>query len=553
MKVTLKVKTLALVTALIVVVASVLTFAHTRRQQATLTRDLERLTETLAHNLAFNSEYGVLVGDRQGLQDLVDGVLREPDVTYLGVFDRDLRELAAGTQGDSGTVAKAAYHPSLSINSVARYLNTPGGRVYLVQYPVTLMRRQRWSEEGMLFANPMEGGQDLIGVIVVGLSTRSLTVALRQVQHTTFLLTACLALAMWSLSYFLVNLLTRPLTQLKVATEQVAAGNLDVRLRNRSKDEVGDLTRSFNQMVEEIRSSRNRIEEYTKQLEATAKELASLNQEMEDLLRVASHDLRAPLINIQGFTKRLEPIMAETLKVMDQIAAQSPEDGLKIQVESLRQQVASRFGESLRFIAKGVEKMDALLTSLLAVSRVARKADPLQTNNLTEVLDDVLTVFDHQLKDRAIDVIRHPLPASVPCRRNEINQVFSNLVSNAINYMGPTGRRFIEIGATERDDEVECFVRDTGIGISQEDQERIFHMFTRLHAVDVPGEGVGLAYVKKILRSHRGKIWVVSQKGQGSTFFFTLPTRLPPAMPGAFSAVSQASGEWQTQPMTQRG
>ena len=84
-------------------------------------------------------------------------------------------------------------------------------------------------------------------------------------------------------------------------------------------------------------------------------------------------------------------------------------------------------------------------------------------------------------------------------------------------------------------------MRDTGIGIAAEDQERIFHMFTRLHAVEVSGEGVGLAYVKKILRSHRGKLWVVSQKGQGSTFFFTLPTRLPVAPP--------ASGEWQAQPV----
>ena len=81
----------------------------------------------------------------------------------------------------------------------------------------------------------------------------------------------------------------------------------------------------------------------------------------------------------------------------------------------------------------------------------------------------------------------------------------------------------MEGGGRGSEDQAECFVRDTGIGIGSEDQERVFQMFTRLHAVDVSGEGIGLAYVKKILRAHGGKIWVTSQKGQGSTFFFTLP------------------------------
>ncbi len=223
--------------------------------------------------------------------------------------------------------------------------------------------------------------------------------------------------------------------------------------------------------------------------------------------------------------------MAETVRPRGRAAASSEDAALRGQIASLTTQVQTRFAESLRFISKGVEKMDALLTSLLAVSRVARKADPVQLNDLNAVLEDVLAVFDHQLTDRSIEVIRHPLPGQVACRRNEINQVFSNLVANAINYMGPVERRYIEIGGTERPDEVECYIRDTGIGIAEEDQERIFNMFTRLQSVDVPGEGVGLAYVRKILRSHGGRLWVQSKKGQGSTFFFTLPRQRSPGMP----------------------
>ncbi len=319
--------------------------------------------------------------------------------------------------------------------------------------------------------------------------------------------------------------ITIPLAELTRAAHRIAdEGDLSHYVPVTTNDELSEVARAFNRMVGQLRASTHTLEEYTRKLERSTQELTAVNQEMEDLLRVVSHDLRAPLINIQGFSKRLEPVMQETLQTLDRMAAHSQDNGVRQDVAALRGAVHHRFTESLGFISKGVEKMDTLLSSLLAVSRVGRKADPLAPNDLNAIVDDVLATLDHQLKERSIQIIRHPLPAQVPCRRNEINQVFSNLISNAINYMGPSERRCIEIGATEAEDHVECFVRDTGVGISPEDRERVFQMFTRLHAVDAPGEGVGLAYVKKILRSHGGRIWVTSARGQGSTFFFTLPT-----------------------------
>ncbi len=328
--------------------------------------------------------------------------------------------------------------------------------------------------------------------------------------------------------------ITTPLAELSLAAEQIAEhGDLTQYVAVTTNDELGELARSFNRMVEELQASKATLEEHAKRLERSTQELSLLNQEMEDLLRVVSHDLRAPLINIQGFSKRLEPIMQEMVKSLDQLAAQHPDQAaLRAQVDTLRGNVQARFTESLRFISKGVEKMDALLASLLAVSRVGRKADPIQPHDLDGILDDVIATFDHQLKEQAIQVIRHPLPRGVRCRRNEVNQVFSNLVSNAISYMGASGNRFIEIGGAVDGELAECYIRDTGIGISPEDHERVFQMFTRLLAVEVPGEGVGLAYVKKILRSHGGTIRVMSQKGQGSTFYFTLPIRETAAQGG---------------------
>jgi len=320
--------------------------------------------------------------------------------------------------------------------------------------------------------------------------------------------------------------ITTPLAELTQAARRIAQRDeLSQHVPVTTNDEIGEVARAFNRMVERLQASKAEVGEYTRRLERSTQDLSALNQEMEDLLHVVSHDLRAPLINIRGFSQRLEPVMQETVDVLDRLAKQAQGNGLRHHVETLKGAIQTRFGESLRFISKSVEQMDVLLSSLLAVSRVGRKADPLLPQDLGDILDDVLATCEHQLTQRSIGVIRHPLPNAVPCRRNELNQVFSNLVANAIAYMGSSTRRVIEIGGAAHEDHIECFVRDTGIGIDPADHERVFQMFTRLEAIDAPGEGIGLAYVRKIIRSHGGRIWVESRRGEGSTFCFTLPPR----------------------------
>ena len=317
--------------------------------------------------------------------------------------------------------------------------------------------------------------------------------------------------------------ITAPLAELIHVTQGIAQrGDLTQRVPVTTDDELGELARSFNQMIVQLQGSTTSLEDHAKQLERTSQKLSALNQELEDLLHVASHDLRAPLINIQGFSKRLEPLMQETLRSLEAIGAASPPEPRR-QLTLLTERLRSHAIESLQFISKGVETMDRLLTSLLTVSRAGRVAAPLQPHDLDEILTDVLMTFGHQLAQRHIRVMRYPLPIRVPCRREELHQIFANLISNAINYMGSGPKALIEIGGTSYPDRVECFVRDTGIGVDPKDHERIFQMFTRLQAVDVAGEGVGLAYVKKILRCHGGRIWITSQPGHGSTFTFTLP------------------------------
>lgn len=261
------------------------------------------------------------------------------------------------------------------------------------------------------------------------------------------------------------------------------------------------LSQENKQLIDRLQLTNRNVEMAKRELEKTNAYLASLTQEMEDLLHIVSHDLKSPLINIQGFTSRLKEQLASN-KLSDPAITQS-----------------------FAFIQKGVFKMDQMIQSLLHLSRIGRQADPFEKNDLNQMIQDIRDVFSHQLGQKKIEFVCNPLPC-LYYRANEINQVFSNLIANAINYMGEKSPKKIEIRCISQEASFLFSVRDTGIGIEEKNFERIFKIFSRLGGETVPGEGLGLAIVRKIIHGHGGKIWVESEKGKGSTFNFTLPKKL---------------------------
>jgi signal transduction histidine kinase len=240
-------------------------------------------------------------------------------------------------------------------------------------------------------------------------------------------------------------------------------------------------------------------------------ELEILNHDMEDLLYVASHDLRAPLINVQGFANEVSLGLSELRSYTNDI----PEAvGLHADIQ-----------ESLGFIQSAVSRMDALIGGLLNVSRIATRTSPTDEVQLQRVVQKIVESFRYQLEQHRITINVGRLP-SVKGDPVRLNQVFSNLVDNAIKYMGESPRREIEIGMRNGNGVPSVlFVKDTGPGIPVESQETVFRLFRRL-ANGVPGEGLGLTMVRKIIEKHGGRIWIESSPGQGSAFCFTLGSRV---------------------------
>jgi len=248
----------------------------------------------------------------------------------------------------------------------------------------------------------------------------------------------------------------------------------------------------------------------------TAK-LEALNRDMEDQLYATSHDLRAPLINVQGFSRELR-IGLDQLRNRN---GRSPEVVA----------VLTDVDESLQFILAGVARLDALITSLLSVSRIATRTNPTEQVDLNPLLQKLARSAQCQLADKNITLAVESLPVVVgdPAR---LGQLFSNLIDNAIKYMGDNRERRIHVGVQAGAGERRFFVQDTGPDIAKEDQKQIFRLFRRLPNADCPGEGIGLTMVRKIVEKHGGRIWVKSTPGAGATFWFTLDASQPTPIGG---------------------
>lgn len=234
---------------------------------------------------------------------------------------------------------------------------------------------------------------------------------------------------------------------------------------------------------------------YENALRLSSLELSRSNQDLEQFAHVTSHDLKEPLRMVTGFMSLLN--------------------------ERLRGRLDEKSGEYMGFITDAAGRMQRLIDDLLSYSRVGRAG----VKGRVRVADAVTSAMRNlriSLEESGATVTFDPLP-EVSANSMELTQLFQNLLGNALKFRGEEAPT-IHIGACLRGREWFFFIRDNGIGIDPQFNERIFQIFNRLHTSDeYPGTGVGLAICKKVVERHGGKIWVESKPGLGSTFWFTLP------------------------------
>jgi len=253
-------------------------------------------------------------------------------------------------------------------------------------------------------------------------------------------------------------------------------------------------------------------------LQRTAADLREMNDDIRSFAYIVSHDLRAPLVNLKGFSGELG-LMLDELAPLFARGLETLEEGDRARMEEL---FHKELPEALEFIGSSADRMDRLLNGILKLSRLGVQEIKRERVDTADLTRSILRYLAHQIEERSTAVSIGPLP-EVFADRASLEQIFGNLLDNAVKFLAVDRTGRIEIEADTTPDATVFHIRDNGRGIAAADLEKIFEIFRRAGRQDVPGEGVGLAYVKTLVRRQGGKIWCVSEPGEGSTFSFTIP------------------------------
>jgi signal transduction histidine kinase len=259
-------------------------------------------------------------------------------------------------------------------------------------------------------------------------------------------------------------------------------------------------------------------------------DLREANDEIQRFAYIVSHDLRSPLVNIMGFTSELEELRGDIFK---RIAALAPAAVSSSTVpvtagetepvlEGADQQLSQDFTEALGFIKSSIAKMDRLITAILNLTREGRREFVPVKIDTRELIESIVGTVAHQASEAEAQIRIEPLP-NIVSDRLALEQIFSNLIDNALKYLKPGVPGDITIRGRTKLGFAIFEIADNGRGIDPKDHQRIFDLFRRAGTQDKPGQGIGLAHVRALVRRLGGTMSVASELHNGSAFTITLP------------------------------
>jgi signal transduction histidine kinase len=307
---------------------------------------------------------------------------------------------------------------------------------------------------------------------------------------------SAISIAAGILALFFARTITRPVRQLAAGAEEIGVGNLEYKVGTASKDEIGGLSRAFGRMTESLKATMVSRDELEQRVRDRTAQLETVNKEMEAFAYSVSHDLRAPLRAMDGFSAAI--LNTPTGKPDEQTH------------------------HYLQRIQEASRRMSQLINDLLNLSRITRSEFTRQQVDLSALAREVaaeLRTHDPQRQMELAIADRMVVQGDL----HLLHIALQNLLDNAWKFTSPRLQARIEVGVTEQSGERVFFIRDNGVGFDMAYADKLFAPFQRLHGMrEFPGTGIGLATVQRIVSRHGGRVWAQAAVDQGATFYFTL-------------------------------
>jgi len=339
--------------------------------------------------------------------------------------------------------------------------------------------------------------------IVVKMDTSEIFAPADKLRNTLLIASLILLVMVIFMAVGIARSISGPIRELTEVSGVIAGGDLSARAEVAARDEIGELAQSFNQMADKLVKAKANVESQKEELEEQKQLLEKVNKELDTFVYTASHDLRAPLRGISSFSSFLE--------------------------EDYKDKLDKEGKDYLKEIREGASRMNELIEDLLKLSRVSRIKNPDEDVDIGVLLASVVKRIEFDIKENKVALrVQQNMP-TVKCDRIKMNEVFQNLINNAIKFSSKDNKEGpkVEVGYADAGEFHKFYIKDNGIGIDPKYHDEIFGIFRRLHTAEqYEGTGAGLSIVKKIIEDHGGNIWIESEPGKGATFNFTIPRTL---------------------------
>jgi signal transduction histidine kinase len=530
------VKFILTIVLLIILTSIIMSWFFIKREVDLIQSNLRHKGETLIRNLAYTSSYAVLTNSQEMLMTLVRGPISEEEAVFCMIQD---------AQGDI-----------LAKSSSEAYVGRKK-KVHLLTFSIPIQTKEWRGEQGPRPKPPVSSQnlriesdqlpklwqglikepvvQNAIGVVHLGLSLHQMDAALSEVKERVGILILVVVGIGIVVTILLVDIIVNPIGQLVSATQRIARGDLSHPVDINKSDEIGDLARSFNQMVKQLEDSRAELENYSRTLEKKVEErTGKLRRNVRELSKARKATLNI-LEDINEAKKEVEKANSE-LMAMDEMKSKflgtashelkTPLTAIKANVDFILSgregPIPRNLRQYLSTIQRNTNRIQEIMEKMLDMARI--KAGKigllLEKMNLLKAVKEYLKEI--KPVEKRIDIkVKIPRGIYVEADRDRLHDIYINLLSNAFRFTPKGGE--VRITARRDNDVVLAEVSDTGVGIPEDQCGKVFDEFYQVDRRRYGGTGLGLTIVKGIIEEHGGRIWVDSEVGKGSTFYFTVP------------------------------